>query len=73
MGVVWFRADLLSGVTLYYISLLSVISEMHEQITTEKVGMPANSYALSSYSFAQIPMHLVHIRCGLMASITKES
>jgi len=30
MGVVWFRADLLSGVTLHYISLLSVISEMHE-------------------------------------------
>jgi hypothetical protein len=29
-SVVWFRADLVSGVTLCYISLVSVISEMRE-------------------------------------------
>jgi len=54
-SVVWFRADLVSGVTLYHISLSSVISEMREQTTIRFVVIPVNSYALARYSLAQSP------------------
>jgi hypothetical protein len=54
-SVVWFRADLVSGVTLYCISPFSVISEIREQITTSFIVIPVNSYALARYSLAQFP------------------
>lgn len=59
--------------TLYYISLVSIISEMREQITTRFVVIPVNSYALARCSLVQSPMHLLGSLAKLMASITKET